>query len=74
MKDEEIDLRVAADIYRCLPGKNCGKKGKKSPCGQPLCGLFAKEILKGRKDPSICPYLDDDNLQNIVMILDKHYN
>jgi CO dehydrogenase/acetyl-CoA synthase gamma subunit (corrinoid Fe-S protein) len=67
----EIDDNTVADIYRLLPGKNCGDG---SPCGFGLCREFALSLLKGTSEPTDCPYLEDDNkLQEIILILDQSY-
>lgn len=74
MDENEVDLRTVAEVYHYLPGRNCGAKGAKSPCGLPLCGQFAKEILRGKRDASECPYLEDEGLQTIMMIVDRYFN
>jgi len=70
MGKEESDLEAAARIYKCLPGKNCGEK---SPCGLPLCVLFAKALVASRKDPYDCPYLLDENRQAIILCLEEYF-
>jgi CO dehydrogenase/acetyl-CoA synthase gamma subunit (corrinoid Fe-S protein) len=67
---DDMNANVAADIYRYLPGRNCGEK---SPCGQPKCVLFAKELLKGMLEPTDCPYMKDENRQSVVLILDEYF-
>lgn len=64
------DGAVLAEIYKALPGKDCGKK---SPCGFPLCKEFSKALLKCEKNVYDCPYLEDDDRQLIALILDDYY-
>jgi CO dehydrogenase/acetyl-CoA synthase gamma subunit (corrinoid Fe-S protein) len=59
-----------ADIYRLLPGKDCGKD---SPCGCLLCRDFSKILLKGDKTVYDCPHLEDDFRQEILLILEDYY-
>jgi len=67
---DELSANVAADIYRHLPGKNCGEK---SPCGLPKCAMFARELLGGYKEQTNCPYMSDEHRQSIVLILDEYF-
>ncbi|MBU0762059.1 MAG: hypothetical protein KKD39_03455, partial [Candidatus Altiarchaeota archaeon] len=62
-----------ADIYRNLPGKDCGKGGKQSPCGLPMCKDFTKPLLKGDKTLYDCPFMEDDDRQAIILILEDYY-
>jgi CO dehydrogenase/acetyl-CoA synthase gamma subunit (corrinoid Fe-S protein) len=70
MVEDSVDARTVADIYRLLPGKNCGEK---SPCGLPKCSMFANAVLKGKRKPSDCPYLEDDNMQSIILIIEEYF-
>jgi len=70
MRDDYVDANVVADIYKMLPGKNCGEK---SPCGFPRCALFAAALLKGKCDVSDCPYIEDEKLQSIVLTLEDYF-
>lgn len=42
----------AVDIYRLLPGSNCGE------CGYPTCMAFAAALSRGKTSMVNCPYLD----------------
>jgi len=67
---EDVDMHTVASIYKLLPGKNCGGK---SPCGLPKCALFAAKVLSGKKDVSECPYIVDENMQSILLVIDEYY-
>lgn len=41
-------------IVRSLPGKDCGV------CGAPTCAALAEDIVMGRSDLDLCPYLVSD--------------
>jgi ArsR family metal-binding transcriptional regulator len=41
------------DIYRLLPGSNCGK------CGLPSCMAFAAELRTDPAKSSLCPFLSE---------------
>ncbi len=60
---------TAAEIYKLLPGRDCGEK---SPCGLPKCMLFAKALLKGR-DPYDCPYMEDEDRQQVILVLEDYF-
>ncbi len=47
------------DIYRLLPGKNCGE------CGEKTCMAFAAKLLRGEVDADRCPYLDEDRRKKL---------
>jgi ArsR family metal-binding transcriptional regulator len=70
MVDKDVDGKVAADIYVLLPGRNCDEK---SPCGLPKCVLFAKALLNGTKNVYNCPYMEDDDRQSVILILDDYF-
>jgi CO dehydrogenase/acetyl-CoA synthase gamma subunit (corrinoid Fe-S protein) len=70
MPDEGISSKAIAEVYKFLPGKNCGDK---SPCGCPKCAIFASEILKGRKKAQDCTYLEDEDYQSIVLFMDDYF-
>ncbi len=66
----EVDSNLIADIYQLLPGKNCGQK---SPCGLPKCAMFAKEIIIGAKEIKDCPYLQEENMQSILLRISEAF-
>jgi ArsR family metal-binding transcriptional regulator len=68
----DIDKNFVADIYKQLPGRNCGLKGE-SPCGLETCVKFAVELSQGFRQVSDCPYLEDENLQSIVLLLEEYF-
>jgi ArsR family metal-binding transcriptional regulator len=70
MADDYVDANVVADIYKNLPGKNCGDK---SPCGLPKCGLFARALLKGKSEVYDCPYMEDEKSQAILLIVEDYF-
>ena len=69
----DADGAALAEIYHNLPAKDCGKGGRKSPCQSPLCRDFARLLLKGDKTVYDCPYLEDDNRQIIILLLEDYY-
>ncbi|MFH0861700.1 MAG: (Fe-S)-binding protein [Candidatus Altiarchaeota archaeon] len=73
MKNDYLDGNVVADLYKLLPGRDCGKKGVKSPCGHALCAEFAAALLKGKSNVFECPYLDDDKSQAIVLVIEDFF-
>ncbi|MBD3388116.1 MAG: hypothetical protein GF416_03630 [Candidatus Altiarchaeales archaeon] len=70
MTGEKSMADAAADIYTLLPGKNCGEN---SPCGYAKCSIFAKALLKGLKNVYDCPYMVDENREQIILILDDFF-
>jgi hypothetical protein len=48
------------EVYKKLPGQNCGD------CPQNTCMAFALAIVKGEADPSECPLLSDDEIQALA--------
>ena len=70
MASKDAAQSRAADIYKLLPGRDCGRK---SPCRLPKCMLFARELLTASRDVYDCPYLKDDNRQEIMLILDEYF-
>ena len=51
MPADELNNNVVADLYKLLPGKNCGEK---SPCGYPRCGDFARALRTIAEADGIC--------------------
>jgi Na+-translocating ferredoxin:NAD+ oxidoreductase RNF subunit RnfB len=39
------------ELTRSLPGKDCGA------CGAPTCAALAEDIVMGRAERSLCPYV-----------------
>jgi ArsR family metal-binding transcriptional regulator len=70
MSETADDARVIAEVYKLLPGKNCGEK---SPCGVPKCTMFAREVFKGKKEIHDCPFMEDDNLQAVILVLEEYF-
>ena len=60
----------AAQIYRKLPGKDCGEG---SPCGYPKCVDFAKALLKNEVELDECPYVQPRKSEEILMILAEYF-
>ncbi len=58
---------AVADIYRFLPGKNCGE------CGHERCAELAKEILIGTKNVYDCPYMEDEKRQAAILVIEEHF-
>ena len=48
----------ALDVYKLLPGQNCGA------CGQPTCFTFALRLTVGQADLESCPPLFTDGFQS----------
>lgn len=68
------DGKFLADIYVELPGKDCGAKNlSDSPCGSALCRDFARVLLNGTKEVYDCPYMEDENRQAILLVLNDYY-
>jgi Na+-translocating ferredoxin:NAD+ oxidoreductase RNF subunit RnfB len=40
------------ELTRSLPGKDCGA------CGAPTCAALAEDIVMGRAERSLCPYVE----------------
>jgi len=70
MVGDDLDASVIAEVYRLLPGKNCGNN---SPCGFPKCAMFADAVVRGKKKVHDCPYIDDDRMQDIVLIVEDYF-
>jgi hypothetical protein len=49
----------AIDLYKMLPGKNCGS------CSQKACMPFAISLLQGTAVPSGCPLLSVDDIKKL---------
>ncbi len=73
MKTDYVDGNVVAEIYKLLPGKDCGLNGGKSPCGNARCAEFASALLKGKNEVFDCPYLTDEKSQSIVLIVEDYF-
>lgn len=53
-------LPKVLDIFKLLPRSNCKK------CGFPTCMAFAAGLRTDFKKLSLCPYLSEDDLQNVM--------
>jgi uncharacterized Fe-S cluster-containing protein len=73
MKSDYVDGNTVAEVYKLLPGKDCGLKGQKSPCDLSKCAEFASALLKGKREVFDCPYLDDEKSQAIVLIIEDYF-
>ena len=73
MEDAERD--AAIKIYRALPGRDCGERSEdhSSPCGSGLCRRFALKIVRGEGELSDCPYLNDRQVQAILLHIDEYF-
>ena len=49
----------AIELYKRLPKKNCGE------CGQKKCMPFAFSLIKGESELSECPYLTEDEVNDL---------
>jgi ArsR family metal-binding transcriptional regulator len=49
------------DIYRLLPGSNCGE------CGFPSCMAFAAELRTDPGKTSLCPFIAEQDLDKTAM-------
>jgi len=59
---------IEAEIYRNLPGVNCGD------CGVPTCAEFAKKLITGEKDIYQCTrFKDERKRETIILILDEYF-
>jgi ArsR family metal-binding transcriptional regulator len=56
------------EIYVKLPHKDCGE------CGVKDCESFAKALLKGKKAVSDCPYIKEEQMEAVSLILDEFSN
>lgn len=61
---------VAAQIYRLLPGRNCGAG---SPCGNALCLEFAKKLLSTENNLEDCTYLEEGEIESISLVLAEYF-
>lgn len=59
-KQGNLPAKSPLDIYRLLPGTNCGA------CGQPTCLAFATAVINKNAQPSLCPHLD----QGVIQLLE----
>jgi len=73
MADKGDKDSVAANIYTFLPGRDCGVTRPSSPCGFQKCAMFAKELFKGTKSVYDCPYMQDEDRQFILLILEDYF-
>jgi CO dehydrogenase/acetyl-CoA synthase gamma subunit (corrinoid Fe-S protein) len=73
MVDKDFIKSVAADIYLLLPGRNCGVTQPPSPCGLKKCAFFAKELVKGTRTVYDCPYMEDEDRQSILLLLEDYF-
>ncbi len=65
--DNEVEKKSKAsalDIYRRLPGDNCGR------CGQPTCMAFATALGQGRAEPGDCPELDGETHEELHRLIE----
>jgi ArsR family metal-binding transcriptional regulator len=56
------------DVYKLLPGTNCGA------CGLPSCFVFALKVMAGEADPELCsPLLDEQyrpNREKLALLIE----
>ncbi|RTZ93364.1 MAG: hypothetical protein DSY91_02335, partial [Deltaproteobacteria bacterium] len=50
---------ASLEIYKILPGTNCGD------CGHPTCLSFVNDLVFRGKDPKLCPHLSPADRQKI---------
>ncbi|OAQ20818.1 (Fe-S)-binding protein [Thermosulfurimonas dismutans] len=63
---EPRQLPPALEIYKLLPGTNCGK------CGEPSCLALATRLSTGEADPRAClPLYEEAIFQENRLILEK---
>jgi len=53
------ELKNPLEIYKVLPGTNCGH------CGVPSCMAFAASVIQGTKSLSRCPYLEKNIAEHL---------
>ncbi len=53
----------AMDVYKLLPGHNCGA------CGCSTCMEFATKLVNREADPEDCPHLDEDSLRKLKELI-----
>jgi len=58
---------AVGDIYRLLPGKNCGE------CGVETCAIFAKEVLVGSGEIYDCKYMEDEKRQAAILVIEEYF-
>ncbi len=51
---------ASLEIYKILPGTNCGD------CGHPTCLSFVNDLVFRGKDPRTCPHLSRGDIQKIT--------
>jgi hypothetical protein len=61
-------FKTPLEIYALLPKKNCGE------CGIATCLAFAAAVLKGEKQPSDCPLLDQAALAKLGGAISRQIN
>jgi CO dehydrogenase/acetyl-CoA synthase gamma subunit (corrinoid Fe-S protein) len=61
---------IAADLYlnkinffKYLPGTDCKE------CEEPYCATFAKQLKRGNRSPSACPFLSDKQIKAFQLAL-----
>jgi len=54
----------ALDIYKCLPGDNCGE------CGRATCMAFATDLGQGNAELTECPELDDETREEARRLIE----
>jgi len=66
---------IAAQIYRHLPAKNCGKDDvSESPCGNRMCVEFAKKLLTNENIIEDCPYLEVKDAEAVAVLLETYFS
>ncbi len=56
------------EIFKILPKTDCKK------CGYKTCAEFARALLKGKRKVQDCPYVKNEQIQAINLILDEYFN
>jgi hypothetical protein len=66
MSDNQISYSMdAIELYKRLPGTNCGE------CGVKTCMAFAVSVLQGASDLSACPYLSEEETGRLQSSLQR---
>jgi CO dehydrogenase/acetyl-CoA synthase gamma subunit (corrinoid Fe-S protein) len=60
--------RFVEELFKNLPKTDCKK------CGFKTCGEFARALLKNKRVVTDCPYVNNDQIQAINLILDEYFN
>jgi hypothetical protein len=60
------EIKNSLEIYKVLPGTNCGQ------CGVPSCMAFAVSVFQGTKALPGCPYLDKSVIERLSPGIARH--